>query len=199
MNTSKNKSPKRTYKKPAPKKALSELSDLHKEAIFNHEDCRKVFEERIQDVKLGVTPNSARVIAEFAKLLPELSDSNLNLSDVDGEYEQLISIVDGHFASNDVYPVTPGIFILMCNQIRKSPAKLYCDGLGDRLSTFTACKEVLKAVKGLSEPVRDQCIAEFYENATDEQLLDINITVRHRENPQGQGMPGNQGLPQFRG
>jgi hypothetical protein len=186
-------------KKPAPKKDLSELSQLHKDAIFNHEGCRKEFDARIKEVKLTVTPELKSIVAAFKCVLPELSDAQLNLSDVDGEYEQLISLLqdDGGTIGNEC-PTHQGIIILMCNQIRKQPEKVYAANLETRLNVHSAGKTVLKSITELYEPIRDTCIAEWYEKATDDEMLDINITVKHRQDPQGQGMPGNGGVQQFR-
>lgn len=192
------KNGKNSKLKPVPRLPLSELSEIHKEAIFNHEECKKVFDERIQEVKLTVTDKTKVLIAAFKCVLPELSDKQLNLSDVDGEYEQLIEVLNTERNDGDIYPTHPGIFILMANLARQQPAKVYAADIANRCKVFTACKEVLKAVKALEVPVRDACVAEFYEKATQDQLDDIRITVKHRENPQGHGMPGNGAIPQFR-
>ena len=184
--------------KPAPKKALSELSQLHKDAIFNHEGCRSVFDARIKEVKLPVTKELKLVVDAFKSVLPELSDAQLNLSDVDGEYEQLISLLNNSGNIGDECPTHQGIIILMCNQIRKQPGKIYTDKLQERMDVHSAGKAVLKSITELYEPIRDTCIAEWYEKATDDEMLDINITVKHRSDPQGQGMPGNGHVPQFR-
>jgi hypothetical protein len=190
---------KKTKLKPTPKKDLSELSQLHKDAIFNHEACKKVFDERIKEVKLPVTEELKTVVDAFKCVLPELTDGNLNLSDVDGEYEQLIDILerDGGEIGTEC-PTHQGIIILMCNQLHKQPGKIFAANLQTRNKVHSARKALLKSITGLYEPIRDKCVEEWYENATENEIMDINIIVRHRENPQDMGMPGNQGTPQFR-
>lgn len=188
---------KKSKNKPVNKPDLAGLTDIHKEAIFNHEDCRKVFNERIKEVKLGVSKHTALLIVIFETLLPEISDKQLNLSEVEGEYEQLIDLMNSEYDGGE-YPAHPGIFIRMAKLIEQAPGKLYADTNKERLKVVIACREVLKAVKDLEIPIRDTCIAEFYENATQDQLDDIRMVVKHRDNPQGYGMPGNGGVPQFR-
>lgn len=179
--------------------ALSELSDNWKDAIFNHEDCRKVFDERIKDVRLEVSVASEVLIGFFETLLPELSDNNLNLSDVDGEYEQMVNLIDGSNCEDGDYTVHPGIFLLMVNKLRANPGKNYCKTILERLECFNACNAVQKAIKALEIPIRDACIAEFYENITEDQRDDVRATVKRLEDPRNAPMPGNQGIPQFRG
>ena len=191
------KKDKTTKLKPKARPELSELSELHRDAIFNHEDCKALFDEKIKAIKLPCSEHSRNLIDSFARLLPEISDNALNLSDVEGEYGQLVDLIEKPYKIGEEYPTHPGIFILMANLIRKIPAKQYCDSLEERLETYTSCTKVLKSVKALNEPVRDACMAEFYAAATEDQLADIRAIVKHHENPKGHGMPGNGMVPQF--
>lgn len=196
------KKTKRTnpYKAKKPKKELSELSQLHKDAIFNHEDCKSVFDARIKEVKLTVTEELHTVCRAFELVLPELSDAQLNLSDVEGEYDQLIDLLKNHGGEIGAEcPTHQGIIILMCNQLRRQAGKVYAKSIDHRADVHAAGKIVLKAITSLYEPIRDACIAEWYEKATDDQMMDIHVTVKHRSDPSGQGMPGNGSVPQFRG
>ncbi len=184
--------------KPPIKAALSDLSPTWKDAIFNHEDCKKVFDERITEVRLPESEDSRLLIYYFKTLLPELSDNALNLSDKDGEYDQLIDVLQ-HSPKKGIYTTHPGIFILMVNHLRKNAGKFYAKNLLERKNCFHACENVLNAIRDLQTPIRDKCIEEFYENITEDQRDDVKAVVKRIEDPRNAPMPGNQGIPQFRG
>ncbi len=176
---------------------VEEYGEGFKDAIFNHEEAKAMFDERIKAIRLTATPESFLVIKAFRKLLPELSDNTLNLSDVDGEYQQLVSLLTKK--NETEYTQHPGIFILMVNTLRKNPAKLYCDNIGERQCVFIACSAVLKSIKALHEPIRDAVINEFWDAATDDQKADIRSIAKHHMNPSAAGMPMNGAIPQYRG
>lgn len=178
---------------------VDEYGEGFKDAIFNHEDCKKLFDERIKAIRLDVTDTSIVVIAAFRSLISEISDNQLNLSDVDGEYDQLINLLSDTHKERDKFTQHPGIFILMINTIRKNPAKLYdCVNLQNRRIVFLACSSVLSSIKALHEPIRDAVINEVWEVLTDDQKADIRAVAKHHANPQGMGMPMNGGIPQYR-
>jgi len=174
-----------------------EFGEQFKDAVFNHEECKKIFDEQIKAVKLHVSENSKKVITAFMYVLPTLSDNALNLSDVEGEYEQLINIVTENitFGNNpSFYDQHPGIFILMVNQIRKTPAEKYAKDNGVRLEVFKACTAVLNTIRDLQTPIRDKVVNDFWNTATEDQKADIRSIAKHHANPQASGMPFNQGI-----
>ena len=186
-----NKTPKKSLKA----QTLDELGDSYKEAIFNHPDCKKVFDEKIKAIKLPVTEESQSVIAAFANLLPKISDNTLNLSDVENEYEQLVTLIT--LGQEGEYSQHPGIFILMVNNIRKNPAETYCSSILARLQVFKSCTAVLNTIRDIQTPIRNECVSTFWDNATQDQKDEIRLTVKHHANPQAMGMPGNMGIQQF--
>lgn len=196
MDSQKGRKIKLSKKPITPRAPFAELSDTHKGAIFHYEACRKLFDDRIKDVRIAVSHESMHVIKTFATILPELSDRQLNLSDIDGEYEQLIHALTAEHT--DVHATHPGIFLLMCHSINQQAGKVYAANLPARALVFKSCQSVLKAIKDLETPIRNAAMKEFYENATQDELDDIRMTVKHRENPQGHGIPGNGDVPQFR-
>ena len=176
---------------------VKEFGEQFKDAVFNHEDCKKVFDEQISAIKLPVTEQSEKVVKAFAFVLPTLSDNALNLSDVEGEYEQLISLVCNSVLGlnkDAEYPQHLGIFILMVNQIRKTPAEKYAKDNGARLEIFNACTAVLNTIRDLQTPIRDKVVNEFWDKATEDQKADIRSIAKHHANPQANGMPFNQGI-----
>lgn len=175
---------------------FEELSDTYKEVMFHQDKCRESYNERIKSVRLPVSSDSLCVISAFAKVLPELSDSQLNLSDVDGEYEQLIkAITTTHKKGN--HEVHPGILMLMCNTIQRQPAKQYSESIEDRLRVFIATQATKKALTALNDPIREECLKEFHDAATADELADIRSIVKHHESPQNAGMPGNGMVKQY--
>ena len=174
------------------KPELETMSDTAKEFMF--EKCREQFSEAIKLVKLPVSDHSKRVVSAFEKLMPELSDQTINLNDVDGEYKQLTDLLTTKYEGE--YPTNVGIFLLICNQLTKSAGKLYGSITPvNRLLVNESIKEVYKAIKALQVPIRDKCITEWFEKATMDDLDDIRLMVKHREDPKDFGMPGNGMVP----
>ena len=157
--------------------AIDKLSDIHKDAIFHHEDCKKIFNEAIEKSEMPVTESTAIVIRTFAQIMPEITDKQINLSDREGEYETLVNLIDGHF--DETYPANPGYFILMARIISATPGKYY-DAMSakERLTVATACASVLKESKAIETPIREAAIRQFYEVATQDQLDDIRMVVK---------------------
>ena len=173
---------------------VKEYGEGFKDAIFNHEDCKKIFDERIKAIKLPVSDDSQVITFAFSLLMPKLSDNKLNLSDVDGEYEQMIKLLTG--PQSGEYTQHPGIFILMVNQIRANAGETYSNNLSTRLAVFNACTNVLNAIRDIHKPIRDNAITEFWDIATDDQKADIRAVAKHHANPSA-GMPLSQGIQQF--
>lgn len=181
--------------KPIGSPKLEDLGDDYKQAIVNHPDCKAIFEKLMSEGKLSVSKNSKTIIAAFNKLLPELSDNQLNISESAQEYEPLFDLLTGNHTG--VYPVNTGLFILMMTLLRKNAGKLYAATIKERLGIFHACDAVSAEMKELLIPVRDKCIKDFYEAATVEQWDDVRDMVKHHNNPKSHGMPGNQGVANF--
>ncbi len=192
-----------TAPKYASKTPFAELTDNFKLGLFNHEECKKLFEQRIKDARLKVSEHTKLICETFLRLLPELSDATLNLSDKPGEYEQLIALLRTNHKVGTTYETHQGIFMLMVNQIRRNAGKMYMYkpmNLLERENIFIACRETFQALEDMLIPVKDACISEFYESATPDQLADVRAVVKHHEQAAaGGGMPGNGGVPQFRG
>ena len=159
-----------------------------REAVFNYEDCKELFGEKLKVLHMPVSDDTKLIVAAFNKLLPELSDTSLNLTNE--EYESLFELLQSEYTGE--YPQHIGIWALLPKLIIKSPGGLYSANNGERLAIYKACTAITKTAWDLQQPARDEAIAEFWAVATLDQIDEIRDTARHRNNPRMMGMPGNQ-------
>lgn len=186
---------KNTILKPIGRVKFEDLTDEYKEAIVNHASCFDKFKTLAGEARVSVSEHSELIISSFSKLLPELPDTQLNVAEGEKEFKPLFDILTEKYEGT--YPVNTGLFILMMTLIRKSAGKLYCSSINERLLVFRACDKIAEEMQNLLIPIRDKCIAEFYETCTQDEWDEVRDTVKHRADPKNQGMPGNMGVQQF--
>ncbi len=172
--------------------AFADLTDDYKEAIINHPSCEQAFKDAAKEVRLSVTGFSCAIVDAFKRLLPELNDNELNVSEGEAEYKPLFDLLTESYA--DRYECNTGLFILMMTILRKKAGKLYCDTIQERADIFVACDEIKKEMQELLIPIRDKCVLDFYNAADQDEWDEIRDFVKHRKDPRSMGMPGNQNI-----
>lgn len=172
------------------KKLTDGITDLKKDCIFNHPDCRKIFEDKVSEVRIDEGNDSAALLAAYGKVHMLIPNSQLNLSD--DEFDQLHAAV-----VNNRMDIHSGIILKMTQLVGHSQPKDYADNPIGYIKVKHACDAVKKQINDLITPLRDECIETFYTNATNEQLDDIRFREKEANERNKHPMPGNPDMRQF--
>jgi hypothetical protein len=139
-------------------------------AIFHHPDCRKVFNERCEAIRLpdSESLNVLSAAIHTCKGVFSFNDFNFTNEEFAG------------FLTKPLHELHTGITIRVCNMLRGVAIEKYASVYPAKV-VMSATFEVEKQLQDIIKPIKDEVIADFYEKATIIQTNEINRVVNETE------------------